>query len=47
MIGENLPDFAQNAEQAGFDELWVVEDCFYGSGIASVATAPSLFDLLG
>lgn len=36
---EHLPDFARQAEAAGFDELWVVEDCFYGSGIASAATA--------
>jgi 5,10-methylenetetrahydromethanopterin reductase len=36
---EHLPDFARRAEEAGFDELWVVEDCFYGSGIASAATA--------
>lgn len=36
---EVLPDFAQRAEDAGFDELWVVEDCFYTSGIASAATA--------
>jgi 5,10-methylenetetrahydromethanopterin reductase len=36
---ETLPDFARRAEEAGFDELWVVEDCFYGSGIASAATA--------
>jgi alkanesulfonate monooxygenase SsuD/methylene tetrahydromethanopterin reductase-like flavin-dependent oxidoreductase (luciferase family) len=36
---EDLPDFARRAEEAGFDELWVVEDCFYGSGIASAAAA--------
>lgn len=36
---ESLPDFARQAEEAGFDELWVVEDCFYTSGIASAATA--------
>ena len=36
---ENLPDFARRAEEAGFNELWLVEDCFYGSGIASAATA--------
>ena len=36
---EHLPGFARRAEDAGFDELWVVEDCFYGSGIASAATA--------
>lgn len=36
---ENLPRFARRAEDAGFDELWVVEDCFYGSGIASAAVS--------
>jgi alkanesulfonate monooxygenase SsuD/methylene tetrahydromethanopterin reductase-like flavin-dependent oxidoreductase (luciferase family) len=36
---EGLPWFARQAEAAGFDELWVVEDCFYASGIAAAATA--------
>jgi len=36
---EDLPDFARRAEEVGFDELWVFEDCFYASGIASAATA--------
>jgi 5,10-methylenetetrahydromethanopterin reductase len=36
---EYLPDFARRAEEAGFDELWVVEDCFYTSGIASATAA--------
>jgi alkanesulfonate monooxygenase SsuD/methylene tetrahydromethanopterin reductase-like flavin-dependent oxidoreductase (luciferase family) len=36
---EDLPGFARRAEEAGFDELWVVEDCFYASGIASAAVA--------
>ena len=36
---ESLPLFAKKTEQYGFDELWVVEDCFYGSGIASAAAA--------
>jgi alkanesulfonate monooxygenase SsuD/methylene tetrahydromethanopterin reductase-like flavin-dependent oxidoreductase (luciferase family) len=36
---EKLPDFARRADEVGFDELWVVEDCFYGSGIASAAVA--------
>ena len=36
---EELPEFAKKAEGAGFDELWVVEDCFYGSGIASATAA--------
>ena len=41
---EKLPDFARKAEEIGFDELWVVEDCFYGSGIASAATALACTD---
>ena len=36
---EKLPDFALRAEEANFDELWVVEDWFFGSGIASAAAA--------
>lgn len=36
---EALPDFARHAEEAGFDEVWVVEDCFFGSGVASAAVA--------
>jgi 5,10-methylenetetrahydromethanopterin reductase len=41
---ENLPSFARRAEEAGFDELWVVEDCFYSSGIASATTALACTD---
>jgi 5,10-methylenetetrahydromethanopterin reductase len=36
---EHLPHFARRAEEAGFDSLWLVEDCFYASGIASAAMA--------
>ena len=43
---EKLPDFTRQAEDAGFDELWVVEDCFYGSGIASAATALACTDTI-
>jgi alkanesulfonate monooxygenase SsuD/methylene tetrahydromethanopterin reductase-like flavin-dependent oxidoreductase (luciferase family) len=28
---------AQAAEQAGLDEVWVVEDCFFGGGVATAA----------
>ena len=41
---EHLPGCARRAEEVGFDELWVVEDCFYGSGIASAATALACTD---
>lgn len=36
---ETLPSFAQQAEASGFDELWVVEDCLFGGGIAAAAVA--------
>jgi 5,10-methylenetetrahydromethanopterin reductase len=41
---EELPSFARQAEEAGFDELWLVEDCFYNSGIASAAVALACTD---
>jgi alkanesulfonate monooxygenase SsuD/methylene tetrahydromethanopterin reductase-like flavin-dependent oxidoreductase (luciferase family) len=41
---EMLPDFARRAESMGFDELWVVEDCFYGSGITSATAALACTD---
>jgi 5,10-methylenetetrahydromethanopterin reductase len=36
---EQLAGFAKKAEQAGFDEIWVTEDCFYAGGVASAAVA--------
>ena len=36
---ENLPDFAQRAEAGGFDELWVVEDCFWNGGVSAAMAA--------
>ena len=41
-LPRNLPadrivDFAKAAEWLGFDELWIVEDCFYRGGIAQTA----------
>lgn len=38
---ESLIEFAQLAENNGFDELWLVEDCFFAGGIASTAVALS------
>jgi alkanesulfonate monooxygenase SsuD/methylene tetrahydromethanopterin reductase-like flavin-dependent oxidoreductase (luciferase family) len=39
---ENLPEqirsYAQHVEAVGYDEVWLVEDCFFASGIASAAT---------
>ncbi|WP_163504888.1 LLM class flavin-dependent oxidoreductase [Fodinicola acaciae] len=34
-----LPAYAKRAEAAGFGQLWVVEDCFFGGGIAAGGTA--------
>ena len=36
---EMLPGYGQRAEETGFDELWVVEDCFFAGGVASAAVA--------
>jgi 5,10-methylenetetrahydromethanopterin reductase len=36
---EELPEFARRAETDGFDERWVVEDCFYSGGVAAAGTA--------
>ena len=36
---EVLTGYARRAEAAGFDELWVVEDCFFAGGVAQAATA--------
>jgi 5,10-methylenetetrahydromethanopterin reductase len=35
---ELLRDYAIRAEQAGYDELWVVEDCFFGGGVSTAAS---------
>jgi alkanesulfonate monooxygenase SsuD/methylene tetrahydromethanopterin reductase-like flavin-dependent oxidoreductase (luciferase family) len=34
-----LVSYAQRVEAMGFDQLWVVEDCFYHGGIAQAAMA--------
>ena len=44
MLPRDLPadqfrPYAQRAEALGFDELWVVEDCFFRGGIAQAAAA--------
>ncbi len=38
---ELLRAFAGLAERAGFDELWIVEDCFWSGGIAMTTAALS------
>ncbi|WP_407343116.1 LLM class flavin-dependent oxidoreductase [Pengzhenrongella phosphoraccumulans] len=44
MLPRDLPaaqvvDYLQAAERAGFDEVWVVEDCFFRGAIAQAAVA--------
>ena len=34
---ERLRDLARTADAAGLDELWLWEDCFWGSGVATAA----------
>ena len=34
-----LPEFAIEAESLGYDELWVVEDCFFAGGLTLAAMA--------
>jgi 5,10-methylenetetrahydromethanopterin reductase len=36
---EELVPFARRVEALGYDELWIVEDCFFAGGIASAAAA--------
>jgi alkanesulfonate monooxygenase SsuD/methylene tetrahydromethanopterin reductase-like flavin-dependent oxidoreductase (luciferase family) len=36
---EELVPFARRVEALGYDELWLVEDCFFAGGIASAAAA--------
>lgn len=38
-LPETLPAFAKRVEALGFDELWVIEDCFYTGGIAQAGIA--------
>jgi len=35
----DIPAYARRAESAGFDELWLAEDCFFAGGIAAVSAA--------
>jgi 5,10-methylenetetrahydromethanopterin reductase len=36
---EDLASLARGVEGAGFDELWLWEDCFFAGGVAAAATA--------
>ncbi len=35
----NIADVARTCEDGGFDEVWVVEDCFFSGGLTSAAIA--------
>ena len=41
-----IPAYARRAESAGFDELWLAEDCFFAGGIAAVSAALASTDRL-
>jgi 5,10-methylenetetrahydromethanopterin reductase len=43
---ENLPAYARLVERLGYDELWLVEDCFYGGAVSSVAVAAAVTERL-
>ncbi len=36
---DELLDYARRVEVAGFDELWLAEDCFFNGGISAAASA--------
>ena len=36
---EGLPSFARQVERAGFEELWLIEDCFLSGGLTMASTA--------
>ena len=39
LLPERLRDLARSADEAGLQELWLWEDCFRESAIASAAAA--------
>jgi alkanesulfonate monooxygenase SsuD/methylene tetrahydromethanopterin reductase-like flavin-dependent oxidoreductase (luciferase family) len=44
---EELPAFARGVEQDGFDELWLVEDCFLTGGPTMAAAALAATERIG
>ncbi|WP_188193309.1 LLM class flavin-dependent oxidoreductase [Nonomuraea sp. SYSU D8015] len=34
-----IPAIARHAEDAGFDEIWLAEDCFFAGGVAAASAA--------
>jgi 5,10-methylenetetrahydromethanopterin reductase len=52
MVDREIPPadvraFAGEVERLGFDELWVIEDCFWTSGIANAALALGATERIG
>ena len=43
---EELPAFARRAERDGFDELWLIEDCFLTGGLTMAAAALAVTERL-
>ncbi|MGI5213508.1 LLM class flavin-dependent oxidoreductase [Plantactinospora sp. CA-290183] len=43
---EQLPAYARLVERLGYDELWVVEDCFFGGAVSAAAVAAAVTDNL-
>jgi 5,10-methylenetetrahydromethanopterin reductase len=43
-LPEELPSFAARIEELGYDELWVIEDCFLSGGLTLAATALAATD---
>jgi alkanesulfonate monooxygenase SsuD/methylene tetrahydromethanopterin reductase-like flavin-dependent oxidoreductase (luciferase family) len=43
---EDLPAYARLVEGLGYDELWVVEDCFYAGAVSTAAVAAAVTDKL-
>ncbi|GAB3153421.1 LLM class flavin-dependent oxidoreductase [Micromonospora sonneratiae] len=43
---ENLPAFARLVERLGYDELWLVEDCFFAGAVSAAAVAAAVTEKL-
>jgi alkanesulfonate monooxygenase SsuD/methylene tetrahydromethanopterin reductase-like flavin-dependent oxidoreductase (luciferase family) len=43
---ENLPAFARLVERLGYDELWLVEDCFFSGAVSAAAVAAAVTENL-
>ncbi|MEH1016567.1 LLM class flavin-dependent oxidoreductase [Micromonospora sp. CPCC 206060] len=43
---ENLPAYARLVERLGYDELWLVEDCFFAGAVSSVSVAAAVTERL-